>query len=106
MASSSEGDHQEEEHFFLPEAVVRAIAGHLVEDEAPGNRMLYLLGMAGVCKQWRELASEVPEGVPIAFDGVDNALSAQATLSRFRKQPKELKRRVFLAVSQLFTGES
>lgn len=78
----------------------------MVDREAPGNRLLYLLGMCGVCRQWRALAREVPFGLPIAFDGLDNALSAQATLHRFRKQPKQLKQRVFLSASKLLTGAS
>lgn len=88
----------------LPDAVVKAIAGYLVQNESSGNRLLYLVAMCGVCKHWRSMAREVPEDTVIAFDGLDTALSTQATLYRFRKLPMKQKQQVFQGAAKLLTG--
>jgi hypothetical protein len=90
----------------LPDAVVRSIASFLIQNESPGNTVLQLLAMAGVCKQWRALAREVPSDAPIAFDGLDNATATgRATMYKFRKCGSRVKQEVFQGAARLFTGQ-
>jgi hypothetical protein len=88
-----------------PEQLVRNIAQLVVKDDAPGNRLLHLVALCGVCKRWRqELCREVR--LPVAFDGADNAgiPSRQATTTRFRKTDVAHKRATFLGASKLLAG--
>lgn len=88
-----------------PEQLVRNIAQLVVKDDSPGNRLLHLVALCGVCKRWRqELCREVL--LPVAFDGADNAgvPSRQATVTRFRKTDVAHKRATFLGASKLLTG--
>ena len=89
----------------LPSDVLKVIARLAVEQARPGNRLLVLLAMAGVCKQWRELVREVPADLPIAFDGsADNSLTG-GTLFRFRRCAPAKKEGTFLAGAALLTGK-
>jgi hypothetical protein len=89
----------------LPSDVLKVIARLAVEQARPGNRLLVLLAMAGVCRQWRELAREVPSDLPIAFDGsADNSLTG-GTPFRFRRCAPAKKEGTFLAGASLLTGE-
>lgn len=93
----------EEPQSHLPEACVRLIAQALTRNESPGNSVLHLLCMAGVCSQWRGIAQEAPE--TISFEGLDTpALGGQATLYKFRKLSTPHKQRVFEAAARLFVG--
>lgn len=90
-----------------PEQLVRNIARLVVKDDSPGNRLLHLVALCGVCKRWRqELCREVL--LPVAFDGADNAgvPSRQVTVTRFRKTDVAHKRATFLGASKLLTGYS
>lgn len=48
----------------LPDGVVKQIAGYLVNESAS---LLNLLSMAGVCKSWRVVASELSTGVCLPY---------------------------------------
>jgi hypothetical protein len=89
----------------LPSDVLKVIARQAVEPARPGNRLLLLLAMAGVCKQWRELARDVPADLPIAFDGsADNSLMG-GTPFRFRRCALSKKEGTFIAGASLLRGE-
>jgi len=89
----------------LPCDVVKVIARLAVEHARPGNRLLVLLAMAGVCKQWRQVVREVPGDLPIAFDGsADNSLTG-GTPFRFRRCAAAKKEGTFFAGAALLTGE-
>lgn len=96
-------DHAE---FAAPSEIVRLISSLVVKDEPPGNRALYLVALAGVCKRWRHTAVEVASNVPIALDGADNAglHGPKATLLKFRKSDVCRKRDTFLGASKLLKG--
>jgi hypothetical protein len=90
----------------LPCDVVKVIARLAVEHARPGNRLLVLLAMAGVCKQWRLVVRVVPSDLPIAFDGsADNSLTG-GTPFRFRRCAAAKKEGTFLAGAALLTGEA
>lgn len=98
---------QEEEAAFLPGPVIRQIAARLVQGESPGNAVLYLLAMSGVCKHWRTFASEVSEDTRLAFDGLDNPMMipGQSILTKFRKLSSAAKAQVYAGAAKLLRGE-
>lgn len=93
--------------YEVPDSLVRAICQLVVREEAPGNRLLYLTSLLGVCQHWRlsGLCNEVL--LPLSFDGADTggAPSKQATLAKFRKCDVARKRATFLGASRHLTGE-
>ena len=88
----------------LPDAVVKHVATYLVlNNEAPGNALLNLLAMCGVCKQWRDVAREVNAGTCLYFDGLDNNFH-HSSVQRFRKLSAVRKEEVFTQAACLLVG--
>ncbi|GFH11576.1 predicted protein, partial [Haematococcus lacustris] len=89
---------------FLPDQCIKLVQGQLIANEAPGVALLHLLSMASVCKQWRQLASELASGTAIAFDGFDNKFSCQLSVQKFRRLQPAQKEQVFHGAAKLLTG--
>lgn len=94
----------------LPQNVLRSIANNMIQGEQPGNILLNMLSMAGVCTAWRCVAKELNPGVCLGFDGQDTAFSSQPVMpqapsaQRLRRLSASVKESIFLAAARLFTG--
>lgn len=94
------------DNLFLPEACVREIAHILVRNETPGNALVNLMAMCGVCQHWRTVAREATSGACVGFDGLDNTFSqvSQPSVQRFRRLPAKKKEEFFISAAKLLTG--
>lgn len=110
--SPTDDAHGIEQRFApdLPQNVLRSIASNLTIGEQPGNVLLNMLSMAGVCTAWRRVARDLNSGVCLGFDGQDTAFSSQPMMpqapsaQRLRRLNATVKESVFLAAARLFTG--
>lgn len=99
----SDGD-AEPEAPCLPRAVLRTIMNYLVQGEAGGSVLLHLLSFCGVCCEWRAVGREVPAGIALGFESMENTYPTQASIQRFRRLSADKRESVFLAAAKLFTG--
>jgi len=84
---------------------IRYIASLVCANESPGNRVLYLTQLCGVCKRWRhELCGQT--SLPLSFDGATDAGGVQkgSTLLKFRRTELVNKRCTLLGASKLLSG--
>jgi len=91
----------------VPSECIRYIASLICVNESPGNRVLYLTQLCGVCKRWRhELCGHT--NLPVSFDGATDAGAAQkgSTLLTFRRADIANKRNTLLGASRLLAGAS
>jgi hypothetical protein len=70
-----------------------------------GVALLHLVTMAGVCKQWRAIAAEMPAGTAMAFDCFESAFPHQPGVARFRKLTAAQKETIFVGAAKLFHGK-
>ncbi len=95
---------EEDPGAFLPDDCVKLIQAHLIQGEPLGVALLHLLSMAGTCRQWRAVASELAQGSALALDSFENSFSSQPAVQRFRKLGSADKEVVFTGAARLFTG--
>jgi len=91
----------------VPSECIRYIASLICLNESPGNRVLYLTQLCGVCKRWRhELCGHT--NLPVSFDGATDAGAALkgSTLLKFRRSDLVNKRNTLLGASKLLAGAS
>ena len=101
-------DSADEHAVYLPAECVRRISSFCLDGEPnPASKLLLLLSMCGVCKNWRQLCSEVAGETALAFDGLETAPPAPGgvMMARFRRTPTRKKTAVFEAAAKLLTGE-
>jgi hypothetical protein len=101
-----EPEEEEDTYSYLPDAVVKLIQQHLITGESPGLATLHAVLMSSVCRQWRQLASELNPGTAIALDGFDNLFSQNPTVQKFRRLTQLQKEQVFYGAAKLLSGNA
>lgn len=93
----------------LPDAVVKEVAGHLLEGEDKKAALVSLMSACGVCRQWRDVARRLEPGT-LRFDSLKTCgrkeLGRALTESerRFRSSSVQAKEALFQSAAQLLQG--
>lgn len=93
----------------LPDAVIKNVADRLVQQPDSQAVLVSLMSMCGVCKQWRDVARHLEEGV-LHFDALRacgrNRVGRPLTPAEltFRKSSTAAKKAFFQSAARLLTG--
>lgn len=93
----------------LPDAVIKEVAGHLLDGEDQRAALVSLMSACGVCRQWRDVARRLEPGT-LRFDSLKTCgrkeLGRALTDSerRFRGSSAQAKEALFQSAAQLLEG--